>query len=237
MKTKRRLKKSVYNLIIVVLIAMLGYSVFNLAKIYFDGVNAKSSAKKIQEIKYEKAIAKSEETPVKSLKEINEDYIGWIKIDDTIIDYPIVQTTNNDYYLNHSFEKEHTKYGAIFADYRSDLSMKNNFIIYGHYMQDGQMFGALHKYKNQEFLKNHDVINLEINNQTYTYRVKIVAYMDLEKEGAFDYTDLSVGMKTYNELVKPFASYYEPVTDNVLILSTCASYTDDTRLFVVLQQE
>ena len=68
---------------------------------------------------------------VKELQKENSDVIGWIKIDGTIINYPILQTTNNDYYLSHNYKEEYSKYGSIFAD--SNINIKNvndNVIIY-----------------------------------------------------------------------------------------------------------
>jgi len=68
---------------------------------------------------------------VKELQKENRDIVGWIRIDDTAISYPMLQTTNNDYYLTHNYKKEYTKYGSIFLDSNIDMNNVNsNVIIY-----------------------------------------------------------------------------------------------------------
>ena len=77
----------------------------------------------------------------------NKKLIGWIKIDDTLIDYPVMQTVNNEYYLDHNFNQEKDKNGCIFMDYQCDVIKGcDNIILYGHHMKSGKMFGTLNKY-------------------------------------------------------------------------------------------
>lgn len=92
------------------------------------------------------------------LKELNNDYVGWLYIPDTNISYPIVKGTDNSFYLNHNFLKEESKAGSIFIDCNVNEFEDRNTIIYGHYMKDGSMFADLHK------------VSYELNN---TYKVYI----------------------------------------------------------------
>ena len=95
----------------------------------------------------------------------NKRLIGWIKIDDTIIDYPVMQTVNNEYYLNHNFNQEEDKNGCIFMDYQCDaVNGCDNIILYGHHMQSGKMFGTLNKYSNESYYEAHPL-------QTKTYDI------------------------------------------------------------------
>ena len=81
------------------------------------------------------------------LKKKNEDVVAWIKVNNTKIEYPVVKSKNNDYYLNHSFDKSYNIAGWIFADYRNKINEKDkNIIVYGHNRKDGSMFGSLKKY-------------------------------------------------------------------------------------------
>lgn len=82
-----------------------------------------------------------------SLKSINPDIIGWISIEGTEISYPVVQGTDNDYYLKHTFEGTQNAAGSIFIDYMNSKSLEDcNTVVYGHNMKNGSMFGLLRKY-------------------------------------------------------------------------------------------
>lgn len=83
----------------------------------------------------------------------NPDAIGWISIPGTPIDYPVVQTTNNTFYLNHGLNGKRLEAGAIFADYRFSAP---HIILYGHHMKDGSMFGSLQKYASSEYQNKHN---------------------------------------------------------------------------------
>lgn len=112
------------------------------------------------------------------LREINSDIVGWIIIDGTQVNYPIVQGNNNSYYLNHSYDKNYNSYGSIFMDYRSnnDFSDLNTF-LYGHYTSNGSMFGELKKYMKKSFYEQHPFFY--ILTPTENYKVEIFsAYID-----------------------------------------------------------
>ena len=110
-----------------------------------------------------------------SLKQQNEDVKGWIQIDDTIINYPILQTTDNDYYLNYTYKKEKSKYGSIYAKNECDILDNNsNVIIYGHNMRNGQMFNALLDYIDESFYKEHKTIKITTENEESNYSIVAV---------------------------------------------------------------
>ncbi len=76
----------------------------------------------------------------------NSDVVGWIRVNNSKIDYPVVHTTDNDFYLTHSYNKQYNSAGAIFADYRNSCDgTDKNLVLYGHNRKDGSMFGTENK--------------------------------------------------------------------------------------------
>lgn len=149
--------------------------------------------------------AKTYVSPIRfdELKKINPEVVGWIKIEGTAINYPIVQTADNETYLHKDFEGRENSAGAIYLDFESesDFSGKHN-IIYGHHRKDGSMFKDLIKYKDEAFFREHD---------------KIVVYTP-EKEYhltpmAALYTDASgIRRKTSFQSEESFEAYVEEMT-------------------------
>lgn len=103
----------------------------------------------------------SEEEPVimskyASLFEINKDILGWIKVDNTVIDYPIVQSEDNDYYLHRNINEKSSSAGSIFMDFRNKGDgTDRHTILFGHHMRDGSMFSDLAKFKEQTFFDSN----------------------------------------------------------------------------------
>ena len=90
----------------------------------------------------------------------NQDLIGWLSIPDTNIDYPVMQCNDNEYYLHHNFYREEDKYGCLYVKDIADVNTPaTNFIIYGHNMKDGSMFGNLDQYQEQTFYQEHPFID------------------------------------------------------------------------------
>ena len=102
----------------------------------------------------------------------NDDLVGWIKVPNTEINHPVVQYMNNDYYLNHNFEKKYDFRGAIFMDYRNDaVNLDSNTIIYGHNAYDTTMFSELVKYEDIEFYKKSPVIEFNTLESNYKWKI------------------------------------------------------------------
>ena len=95
----------------------------------------------------------------KKLYNSNKKLIGWLKIDDTNIDYPVMQTNNNEYYLEHNMNQEKDRNGALFLDKDCNVVKRStNLIIYGHHMKSGRMFGNLDDYESEKYYKKHPII-------------------------------------------------------------------------------
>lgn len=173
-----------------------------------------------------------------SLLQINGDTAGWITIPDTNIDYPVVRGEDNDYYLNHSFDRKKNAAGSIFMDYRNDASeFGRNTILYGHHMRDGSMFKHLVKYLDGGFFQDHDRIvfdGLLLKGQWQVFSVYVT-------DTSFNYiqTDFATD-EEYNRFLKAIVekSVHRPanltltVRDKILTLSTCSYEFDDARLVV-----
>lgn len=153
----------VRTVILLIALAVFLFSGFQLAKIfleYREGTQEYDAIRKYvveepEKPKEENTVPESEEPekPVppsvdwESLAAINPDIIGWISIEGTEISYPVVQGTDNDYYLKHTFEKNENAAGSIFVDYLNSKTFEDcNTVIYGHNMKNGSMFGLLSKY-------------------------------------------------------------------------------------------
>ncbi len=111
----------------------------------------------------------------KTLYNKNRSLIGWLKIDDTNIDYPVMQSPNPDYYLTHNFNQEYDNNGSIFLDPDCDIVHRNtNLILYGHHMRSGKMFGSLDSYSSEAFYEEHKYITFDTIYEKGTYEVMYV---------------------------------------------------------------
>ena len=178
----------------------------------------------------------------------NKRLIGWIKIDDTIIDYPVMQTVNNEYYLNHNFNQEEDKNGCIFMDYQCDaVNGCDNIILYGHHMQSGKMFGALNKYSNESYYEAHPRIKFDtIYNKgeyevMYVFRSKVYSEEDVTfKYYQFINAGSAKEFDSYMNEMAALSLYDTGVTanygDKLLTLSTCDYQENEGRFVVVAKR-
>lgn len=154
---KERKKKNFFQRILtVVFLGTFFYSVYELGDIFMDYYENRKVMAEAQNI-YEKSPMEEQSQDgevrkqFKALQQINQEIVGWITMDDTQINYPIVQAKDNDYYLFRNYKGEDMRAGSIFMDYRNDVKSQNrNTILYGHRMKDGSMFGSLKKMLDEE---------------------------------------------------------------------------------------
>lgn len=184
----------------------------------------------------------------KSLYNINKRLIGWLKIDDTVIDYPVMQTTNNEYFLNHNINQQSDRNGALFLDKDCDvLTPSTNLIIYGHHMKSGNMFGTLDKYSSEEYYKKHPIIQFDSIYEKGTYEIMYVFRSRIysEEDVVFKYYQFIDAMseQEFDSNMQEMAAmslYDTGVTasygDRLLTLSTCDYYVDDGRFVVVARR-
>lgn len=114
----------------------------------------------------------------------NSDLVGWIRIEDTNINYQIMHTPDNpDFYLKHGCDKEYSDYGCSYVQENCDVQLpSDNVIIYGHHMKNGSMFCDLEKYKSQDFWQEHKTISFSTVTDRYGYEIisvfKTFVYLD-----------------------------------------------------------
>lgn len=177
----------------------------------------------------------------------NPDLAGWIQIEGTSINYPVMQTPKDpDYYLDHDFQQKYSPYGVPYADSRSDLS-GGNVLIYGHHTKNEGMFGALVEYESQLFYQEHPTIFFDTLEQYGVYQIVMVVKTTalLNDPNAFDYTKAAfpsnqADFKTLIAACKKRELYQtgESVSfeDSLLLLSTCEYSQEDGRLLIVAKQ-
>lgn len=178
------------------------------------------------------------------LFEQNNDLIGWIRVEDTGIDYPVMQTPSNpDYYLKHSFEKTWSDYGVPYADAACTVGVSNNLIIYGHNMKNGTMFHDLVKYTDKGFYEDHPVIVFDTVDFPGQYQVIAAFRYNTNKETFVynEYTDMDEAeFAEYVENCRTRSIYDTGVTaeygDQLITLSTC-EYTYTNGRFVVVAKK
>lgn len=175
-----------------------------------------------------------------ALENINQDIVGWIQLKGTSLNYPILQGKTNHDYLRKDFEREHSRKGSIFMDYRNHLETPDrNTIIYGHHMGDNTMFDVLEKYLNQSFYDQHPSIQYDTKYGKYQLDV-VSAYLTTTKNNYIqtqfksqqDYTQFlnktmqSSKIKTATQLNS---------NDKIVTLSTCEDAYNETagRIVVV----
>lgn len=178
----------------------------------------------------------------------NKKMVGWIKIEDTKIDYPVMQTVNNEYYMDHNFNQEYDRNGSLFLDKDCDIVHRNtNLIIYGHHMKSGKMFGGLNKYSSQEYCKEHPNIQFDTIYERGTYEVMYVFRSRIynEDEVVFKYYQFldAASAQEFNSNMQEMAAlslYDTGVTasygDQLLTLSTCDYSEEDGRFVVVAKR-
>lgn len=168
------------------------------------------------------------------LKQTNSATAGWIQLDGTNINYPYVQTTDNDYYLHHSFDRTTNSAGWVFLDYRNkqSLTSNQNSILYAHGRVDGSMFGTLKNTLNSDWLDNSDNHVVKISTPTEdtlwqvfsVYRTPVTSdYLQTEFENTGEYT-------RFLNMLQSRSIYSFPAnisqTDRILTLSTCIGTND-----------
>lgn len=177
----------------------------------------------------------------------NKRLIGWIKIDN-VIDYPVMQTGNNEYYLNHNFNQEEDANGCIFMDYQCDVVEGcDNIILYGHHMRSGKMFGSLSKYSQESYFEEHPTIQFDTIYEKGTYQVMYVFRSKVysEEDVTFKYYQFinatsSKEFDSYMNEMEKLSLYDTGITahygDRLLTLSTC-DYQEKSGRFVVVAKK
>lgn len=177
------------------------------------------------------------ETDLEALRQENEDVVGWILIPDTKVDYPLLQWTDNEFYLNHTWKQTKNGNGSIFIEWQNSPDFTDfNTIIYGHNMNSGVMFGSLRKYRSEQFWKEHP--SFYIASDLGVYRYDIFAALKAGTDTIIYGLELDTDQKK-TEFLR-FASDYSlfdtgirpTVEDSIVTLSTCTGQGHASRWVV-----
>ena len=177
------------------------------------------------------------ETDLEALRQENEDVVGWILIPDTTVSFPLMQWTDNDFYLEHTWKQTPNVNGSIFMECQNNPDFTDfNTIIYGHNMQNGGMFGSLRRYRNENYLKEHPSFYIASDQGVLRYDIFAVhsAGTDTIIYGLDMETDQQ--KKTFIRFATTYSLFdtdIEPtLEDKVVTLSTCGGTGPSTRWVV-----
>lgn len=186
---------------------------------------------------------------LEELQKENEEIIGWLEIEGTNINYPVLQASDNDYYLTHNYKKEKSSTGSIFLDKDFDLiNGSSNYLIYGHRSKSGLMFEDLMKYAKEDFYKEHTKVKFTTNKDDSLYEILSVFYSRVyykSEKNVFRYYYFvnANNEQEYNDFVnnaKKVSLYDTGVTANygeqLLTLSTCEYSQEDGRFAIVCKK-
>ena len=175
----------------------------------------------------------------------NPDTVGYIKIEGTNIDTPVVQADNNKYYLNHDFHGKYTSYGEIYATYIANLNpLDRNVLIYGHNMNDGSRFASLKHYKSIDYFKKHPIIEFNTLYEKHKWKIYAVIITNGNVKGDngyfFDFTFNQCSDTCFEEYLVEVdkRKLYETgvdilPTDKLITLCTCTYEFNDARLVIL----
>ena len=210
------MKKRKWYLVFIISSIIIIILIYNITSYYYSYKKDLEFKEKIAEYDFDK------------LKEINTDIVGYIEVDNTNISYPVVKSSDNNYYLNHSYKKEKNNIGSIFLDYRNDLdNLSKNNIIYGHGRLDNTMFGSLNNLLDSSNLDSKESYYITLSTPNSIMTFKIFSVYTIPKEGYY--------IKTYFSSNKYFKEFLETImkrsiynfntdvntNDKILTLSTC----------------
>lgn len=250
-----KVKKKFLSFIIFILVCVIAYNCYVLIKWHNNGNDIKDINKEIEEvIKKEEVIEETEvvnekkdeyfnfldlplqKVDLTELINTNKDTVGFISVSGTNINYPVVQSSDNDYYLKHSFKGKYNDAGWIFVDYRNDMNnLDKNTIIYGHARLDGVLFGTLKNVLKNGWLNdsNNYIVNFNTMNESTLWQVFSIYTIASESyyiQNSFNNDN------EYQEWLKMMLSRSQydfktsvDINDKVLTLSTCYD-TNGTRI-------
>ena len=181
-----------------------------------------------------------------ALKDQNSDFMGWISIEGTSLDFPVMYAPNNkDYYLKHDFKHQYSDYGVPYVQENCDLALSDNCVIYGHHMNNGTMFADLCKYESEDFYQEHKTIRFDTLSGFGEYEIvavfKTVAYSEQGfKYYHFTRAESAEDFDAYITQCKALSLYDTGVTaeydDKLITLSTCEYSRKNGRMVVVAKR-
>lgn len=244
------MKKTLYKVLMLVCTIVFCFSLYKVVTYYYASFQSqKGFAGLSEQIKDDKDREMSFAIKYEDLLKQNPDLVGWITMEDTKVDYPVMLTPNNqEYYLRKNFEKKYEFRGTPFLNGNANLKDEDdNVIIYAHNMDDGTMFGALRKFTKYDYYKTHKYIQFDNLYRNGTYEIfAVFKTVDNPDHSLFiNYYEFfnAKDEKEFNEQIRKYknASFYDTgITpeygDKLITLSTCEYSNENGRLVVVARK-
>lgn len=235
--SKKRENSVLFTLLFIVFFILF---IVSLGKIIIYISNTRTNKKLLEEISQAIVLEDSNEgdyynVDFDMLRLINPDTVGYLDVKGTDIGYVVVKSNNNDYYLNHDFEKNYSNLGWIFMDYRNSLKDKN-IIIYGHNMKNGTMFASLKNILQDEWFNNSEnrFVTFVTENKEKKYEVFSVYQIEYDEK----YIQTSFGENEFGDFINEMKSRSKydfgvevSSNDKMLTLSTCGA-NSSTRIIL-----
>ena len=181
-------------------------------------------------------LEKAQQSELTTLQQQNSNIIGWLTLEGTRLNNPVLQANNNDFYLTHNYLDEKSRGGSIFADFRNAVMEDRHTIFYGHVLRNGTMFGDLAKFSEQRYAEAHPTFYYETNEQRYALEV-FAAY---ETTTDFYYIETQFTDETYAQFLSDIQQRSDieiavqvNVEDKIVTFSTCTTSQNDKERFVV----
>lgn len=226
----KRAVKTLFAIILLSVALVSSYKVFTTLYAY------KQADKVYDDLKEEKEISKKDANFGIDLSDVNKDYVCWINVENTNIDYPIVQSEDNSYYLHRDIHGNYLYSGTIFIDCRCDYNTSKNLIIYGHNMKNNTIFSEIERFKEKDFFYSNPKITLTDKNKSSNYEVfaVIVVHKDFDYI-VFDFENESDYEDYLNKIINKsiYKSENTPTSkDKIITLTTCSYEFDNARTVV-----
>jgi len=230
------------RLAVLITIAFSALFIFSAIQIFTINAASRERARTQQEmaqfVEFESETSALPEVNFTALREVNPDIVAWLYLEGTPLNLPVVQGTDNHFYLNHLFDGTRNAAGTLFVDYENSPHFRDsNTIIYGHNMRDGSMFGTLIKYSSQEFFEQNPTMLLLT--PTANYKLELFAgyttntlanSWQKQFENSTEFEEWVAGRISRSDFVSSITPSF---TDRLVTLSTCSYAFNNARYVLV----
>ncbi len=270
--SKRKKNSALYWILLVLLFTVFAGCLIYLVKYFWESKKSEDKVDELRELviidetdgMHQPSIGTASDAPKDTFEEVdgkmilskfvnlykrNNDFMGWLTIEGTVIDYPVMQSMyDEEYYLRRDFDKEYSYAGTLFIDTSCNVEKpSDNIVIYGHHMNTGKMFHELEEYDEEDYYEKHKFITFDTIYGSGKYEV-IAAYRTQiydEDYTGFKYYEFfdardSVEFENYISNSKSLTPYNIEASakygDSLITLSTCAYHTENGRFVVVARK-
>lgn len=256
-KTKSKVLPKILLAVVILLVGVLGFSTYMFLSTYIPQLKEQERFSELRDLigedEYDDDVidpasadsaASVKKSKYAKLFQMNEDMRGWLKVDDTLIDYPVMKSEfeNGEYYLHRDFDGYYSFAGCLFIGQGCDAD-SDSFVIYGHNMNNGSMFGQLDWYSDANYADEHCYIRFDTEHERRIYRVfaALRTQVYAEDEDVFKYYEAvgDLDEEGYNRIVSELYNLslidiveLPQYPSQIMMLSTCAYHTDEGRFVV-----